>query len=400
MSSAATSSCRRWRSRTASKAGSAAAHLAGRDLVHLMPQLVFRVVSQVPADATDIRDAGDAGLARIDALRFRASAFRVAALVLSRWPSAVVAHGRARAPRAPDAGAGPAAGRVSESAVLRAAAQRLDAVTRPSRPAAGRRCARRGAQAGAAGGGRWRRAGRPSDGASTPRPTAEGRLVVLSGWPAHASAVTASDHGRGGRPGPSTACRHRPRPTAARLEGLRDALTVLTKAQYGPRSRWTRRSDRGRRPAREACRGAGGASAAGAGGVTDARLGPPSPRGRPDGPAASATSARPCSPIGARRPTGCSSRRATCRCWPRGAGRHGAGRAGAAAAAWAGRVERDAVTRAGAARRRPAARARPGCATCRWRWPGRAAAGAAGAGRSLHRARQPDRLVSRAAASR
>ena len=36
--------------------------LAGRDLVHLMPQLVFRVVSQVPADATDIRDASDAGL--------------------------------------------------------------------------------------------------------------------------------------------------------------------------------------------------------------------------------------------------------------------------------------------------------------------------------------------------
>ena len=43
--------------------------LAGRDLVHLMPQLVFRVVSQVPADATDIRDAGDAGLGRIDALQ-------------------------------------------------------------------------------------------------------------------------------------------------------------------------------------------------------------------------------------------------------------------------------------------------------------------------------------------
>ena len=53
--------------------------LAGRDLVHLMPQLVFRVVSQVPADATDIRDASDAGLARIDALGFRASALRVAA---------------------------------------------------------------------------------------------------------------------------------------------------------------------------------------------------------------------------------------------------------------------------------------------------------------------------------
>lgn len=59
------------------------ATLAGRDLVHQMPQLIFRVVSQVPADADDIRDSADASLAEIEALRFRASAFRVGAMVLT-----------------------------------------------------------------------------------------------------------------------------------------------------------------------------------------------------------------------------------------------------------------------------------------------------------------------------
>ncbi len=55
--------------------------LAGRDLVHQMPQLVVRVVSQVPADADDIRDSADASLAEIDALRFRANAYSVAAMI-------------------------------------------------------------------------------------------------------------------------------------------------------------------------------------------------------------------------------------------------------------------------------------------------------------------------------
>ena len=58
------------------------ATLAGRDLAHLMPQLIFRVVSQVPADADDIRDSADASLGEIAALRFRANAFSVGAMVL------------------------------------------------------------------------------------------------------------------------------------------------------------------------------------------------------------------------------------------------------------------------------------------------------------------------------
>ncbi len=98
----------------------AGATMAGRDLVHLMPQLVFRIVSQVPADATDIRDSGDATLGRIDALRFRASAFRIAALMLgglalvvalSAGPALLVRLRGGRARRVTG---------VSEAAVLRA----------------------------------------------------------------------------------------------------------------------------------------------------------------------------------------------------------------------------------------------------------------------------------------
>ena len=93
-----------------------------------MPQLVFRVVSQVPADATDIRDASDAGLARIDALRFRASALRVAAIVLAVLAAIVAASalpallGRLRGGRRR------AETPVSDHAVLQAVATRLDAL--------------------------------------------------------------------------------------------------------------------------------------------------------------------------------------------------------------------------------------------------------------------------------
>ena len=115
--------------------------LTGRDLVHLMPQLVFRVVSQVPADATDIRDASDAGLGRIDALSFRASAFRVAALILAGLAVIVALSalpgllGRLRGDRRR------AVAPVSDHAVLQAVAKRLGALDRrPSyrRPRSGR----------------------------------------------------------------------------------------------------------------------------------------------------------------------------------------------------------------------------------------------------------------------
>ena len=49
----------------------AAATLEGRDLSYLLPMMPIKVLSLVPNDAADIRDASDASLAAVDALRFR-----------------------------------------------------------------------------------------------------------------------------------------------------------------------------------------------------------------------------------------------------------------------------------------------------------------------------------------
>ena len=55
----------------------AAATLEGRDLSYLLPMMPIKVLSMVPNDASDIRDASEASLAAVDSLRFRASLFRV-----------------------------------------------------------------------------------------------------------------------------------------------------------------------------------------------------------------------------------------------------------------------------------------------------------------------------------
>jgi hypothetical protein len=57
----------------------AAATLEGRDLEYVMPMLPIKVLSLVPADASDIRDASEASLAAVESLRFRSSLFRVLA---------------------------------------------------------------------------------------------------------------------------------------------------------------------------------------------------------------------------------------------------------------------------------------------------------------------------------
>ena len=55
----------------------AAATLEGRDLSYVMPMMPIKVLSLVPADAADIRDASEASLGAVDSLRFRSSLFRV-----------------------------------------------------------------------------------------------------------------------------------------------------------------------------------------------------------------------------------------------------------------------------------------------------------------------------------
>ncbi len=57
-----------------SKVG-AAATLEGRDLTYVLPMMPIRVLSLVPADAGDIRDASEASLATVTALRTRSRTF-------------------------------------------------------------------------------------------------------------------------------------------------------------------------------------------------------------------------------------------------------------------------------------------------------------------------------------
>jgi hypothetical protein len=211
----------------------AGATLAGRHLVHLMPQLVFRVVSQVPADATDIRDAGDASLARIDALRFRASALRVATLVLGVLALVAAATalpglvGRLRGGRAA------AATGLSEAAVLRGAAVQLGGILDrhptgdlDADALAQAHQAARVVAASAAGLG-VRQRPLPA-GAAVP----EGRFEAVGGWRRRRAAVTASATADAVTAAvdalPSGAAKAR-----ARLEQLRDALVTLTRAEYG-----------------------------------------------------------------------------------------------------------------------------------------------------------------------
>jgi hypothetical protein len=60
----------------------AAATLEGRDLSYVLPMMPIKVLSLVPADASDIRDASEASLGAVESLRFRSSLFRVLTFTL------------------------------------------------------------------------------------------------------------------------------------------------------------------------------------------------------------------------------------------------------------------------------------------------------------------------------
>jgi len=213
----------------------AATTMAGRDLVHLMPQLVFRVVSQVPDDADDIRDSADASFAEIERLRFRGNAFSVASMVLT-----LIGGIAALSALVPVAGLwrrrqGPAVvARLSERVVLQGATRLLGDRLEAARVAgwtpetlAEAHGATRVVTAVAL--------GRPvrevvlAAGAAVP----EGRLVVRHRLGRQASAVTAPITtdvvARALAALPATASAA----SRQRLERLHDALAALTRAQYG-----------------------------------------------------------------------------------------------------------------------------------------------------------------------
>ena len=68
----------------------AAATIEGRDLSYLLPMMPIKVLSMVPNDASDIRDASEASLAAVDALRFRSSLFRVLTIALAALAAVMV----------------------------------------------------------------------------------------------------------------------------------------------------------------------------------------------------------------------------------------------------------------------------------------------------------------------
>lgn len=218
--------------RVQSQVGADAA-LAGRDLVHMMPQLPIRIVSQVPDDAEDIRDSAEASLSRIDTLRFRASAFGAAAMVLgalglvAALGALTPALGRLRAGRTT------VAGRVSDRLVLQHAAGVLDRLTREA-AAAGWTPETLTEAHGAV---RLTAAAVLRDGIRQVRlgptaPVPEGRLLVQRrlrrGRTALTAHVTGAALGRALTALPASASATE----RARLEQLRESLDALTRAQY------------------------------------------------------------------------------------------------------------------------------------------------------------------------
>ena len=112
----------------------AAATLQGRDLSYLLPMMPIKVLSLVPADAADIRDASEASLAAVDSLRFRSNAFRMLALALGTLAMAMVVLALIPLARLRVAAADTERGRVPDRAILTAVGRELDAVqTRTAR---------------------------------------------------------------------------------------------------------------------------------------------------------------------------------------------------------------------------------------------------------------------------
>ena len=106
----------------------AAAKLEGRDLSYLLPALPIKVLSLVPADADDIRDAGDANLGAVESLRSRASLFDALSLAFGALAVVMVILALVPAARASRAAGGADRNRVPDRAILARVAEELTAI--------------------------------------------------------------------------------------------------------------------------------------------------------------------------------------------------------------------------------------------------------------------------------
>jgi hypothetical protein len=106
----------------------AAATLEGRELSYLLPMMPIKVLSLVPGDADDIRDASDASFASIESLRFRANLFGVLTWTFGALAAAMAVFALMPMARGRTAAATPERHRVPARAVAAAAAAELAAV--------------------------------------------------------------------------------------------------------------------------------------------------------------------------------------------------------------------------------------------------------------------------------
>lgn len=108
------------------------AAVQGRDRIYLMPPASVRVLSLVPVNANDIRDAADESFSNIDSIRFRGNLLRIAATVLVVLGGVMVAFALVRiiALARRRRGTEEAAPSLSQSGVLRLAGRELADVQR------------------------------------------------------------------------------------------------------------------------------------------------------------------------------------------------------------------------------------------------------------------------------
>jgi len=198
----------------------------------VMPMMPIKVLSLVPADADDIRDASNASFAAVDSLRFRSSLFRVLTLTFAALAAVMAVLALVPLARSRTATAGHERERIPNRAILDRAVQDLGAVQSRaggegwSDDTVARALALMRLIAGAA-------IGHPI----SQRPIAkngdvpEGRLLVEHGLlrkerATVSSPVTADDVLRAEGQGAFSTTRRQ------QLEGLRSGLVVFTNALY------------------------------------------------------------------------------------------------------------------------------------------------------------------------
>jgi hypothetical protein len=106
------------------------AAIESRERQYILPAHTIRVLSLVPAQARDVREAAPVTLAEIDARRFRASALRIAAVALYATAAIVALWGLVRVARGRRTATRVTARHASDAAILGSVARELAEVRR------------------------------------------------------------------------------------------------------------------------------------------------------------------------------------------------------------------------------------------------------------------------------